>query len=192
MIFTGFVLGWQWVGLRLLVGLFLVFGIAYVVGAFLKTATSCPEDQAVECPIVKPELLEDNVWLSWLRSLWHLSKGVIPEFVVLLFLLGAARAWLFPAFPSNTNGIFWIIGLAIAGTLFVVPTAGEIPIVQTLMANGLGVGPAAALLITLPAVSLPSLVMLSKSIPLKALVFLSFAVMVLGVVSGVTAVMLGF
>lgn len=84
------------------------------------------------------------------------------------------------------------MGLAIAGTLFVIPTAGEIPIVQTLMALGLGVGPAAALLTTPPPVSLPSLVMLGKSIPVRVLIFIAVSVMLLGVLSGAVAVGLGF
>ncbi|VEC02904.1 FIG006303: protein yraQ [Klebsiella pneumoniae] len=46
--------------------------------------------------------------------------------------------------------------MAIAGCLFVIPTAAEIPIVQTMMLAGMGTAPALALLITLPAVSVPS------------------------------------
>jgi len=73
-----------------------------------------------------------------------------------------------------------------------IPAAGEIPILQTLIAYGLGVGPAAALLTTLPAVSLPSLVMLSTSLPPRALAFLGVTVPVLGVQSGAVAVAFGF
>jgi uncharacterized membrane protein YraQ (UPF0718 family) len=63
----------------------------------------------------------------------------------------------------------WVIAMAVAGCLFVIPTAAEIPIVQTMMLAGMGTAPALALLITLPAISLPSLVMLRKSFPAKAL-----------------------
>ncbi len=62
-----------------------------------------------------------------------------------------------------------MIAMAIVGCLFVIPTAAEIPIVQTMMLAGMGMAPALALLITLPAVSLPSLIMLRKSFPAKAL-----------------------
>jgi uncharacterized membrane protein YraQ (UPF0718 family) len=60
------------------------------------------------------------------------------------------------------------------------------------MAFGLGVGPAAALLTTLPPVSLPSLAMLAKSDPAKVLVFIALSVMILGVLSAAAAVGLGF
>ncbi len=85
-----------------------------------------------------------------------------------MLVLGAARVWLFPhAEGAVDNTLFWVIAMAIAGCLFVIPTAAEIPIVQTMMLAGMGTAPALALLITLPAVSVPSLVMLRKAFRLK-------------------------
>lgn len=55
--------------------------------------------------------------------------------------------------------------LASAGALFAIPTAAEIPIVQTMMAAALGLAPAAALLVTLPTISLPSLAMMVNALP---------------------------
>lgn len=86
-----------------------------------------------------------------------------------------------------SNSLLVIIGLTISGTLFVIPTAAEIPIIQTLMAFGLGVGPAAALLMTLPAVSLPSLLIIKNSFPAKILLFVTVSVIVIGIVSGLLA-----
>ena len=56
----------------------------------------------------------------------------------------------------------WVVAMAVAGCLFVIPTAAEIPIVQTMMLAGMGTAPALALLMTLPAVSLPSLISCAK------------------------------
>ncbi len=71
-------------------------------------------------------------------------------------MLGAARAWLFPAATvSADNSIAWTVGLAVAGTLFVIPTA--------------------ALMTTLPPVSLPSLVIRAKVLPLRVVVFVAVA-----------------
>ena len=189
MVFMGFVLGWQWVGLRLAVGLLLVFLVAYVAGRFAE-----PETESLKLPVTETQGPErgESIWIAWLKSLWRLSKGVVPEYVVLVCLLGAVRAWLFPAVTPSVNGVSWTLALAFTGTLFVIPTAGEIPIVQTLLSFGLGVGPAAALLTTLPALSIPSLVMLYRSIPLKALALTWFAVLAAGILSGGAATLLGF
>ncbi len=76
--------------------------------------------------------------------------------------------------------------------VLVLATLGEIPVVQTLMMFGLGVGPAAALLTTLPAVSFPSLAMLAKAVPVRVLAVVAGAVTGLGLLSAVVAVALGF
>ncbi|HBZ7460382.1 TPA: permease, partial [Klebsiella pneumoniae] len=58
------------------------------------------------------------------------------------------------------------------------------PIVQTMMLAGMGVAPALALLITLPAVSVPSLIMLRKAFPAKALWLTGVMVALCGAVVG--------
>lgn len=77
-----------------------------------------------------------------------------------------------------------MILLAFAGMLFVIPTAAEIPIVQTMMAFGLGTGPASALLVTLPAVSLPSLIMVGRSFSKQILLFVAASCVVVGIAAG--------
>ena len=109
-----------------------------------------------------------------------------------LLLLGAARAWLFPVLDfSIDNSLMWVVGAALVGTLFVIPTAGEVPIVQALLALGVGVGPAAALLVTLPPVSLPSLAMVSRSFRRAELAVLALGVAGMGVLAGGLAIALG-
>src|SRR5207244_238410 len=136
---------------------------------------------------------DSSLWLRWLRELWQMSVRLLPEYALIVVALGAARAWLFPQVTADVgNHLLWIFGMAIAGTLFVIPTAGEIPIVQTLMSFGMGAGPAGALLTTLPPLSLPSIVMLARTFSYRVLLFITFAVIVLGVVTGLVAVELGF
>lgn len=177
---------------RLAVGVVLVFGVAYLVQWLVQPEprpddTGLPADQ-----VVQAEVRRGTIWTRWLTALWKLAVGLIPEYVILVLLLGAARAWFFPAVDPNATGVLWTLGLALAGTLFVIPTAGEIPIVQTLMGFGLGVGPAVALMTTLPPVSLPSLAMLARAVPLKVLAVVSGAVVLVGGLSGAAAVALGF
>lgn len=190
MVFMGFVLGWRWVGLRLIVGLLLVFGVAYLADRFVR-----PDELPAPARVAAAAAGTadgDPIATRWLRSVWQLAIGLVPEYLVIVLLLGAARAWLFPAVTPDATGLLWTLGLAVAGTLFVIPTAGEVPIVQTLMTLGLGVGPAAALLTTLPPVSLPSLVMVGKSVPVRVLLFVAASVVALGLVSAAIAVGLRF
>jgi uncharacterized membrane protein YraQ (UPF0718 family) len=118
---------------------------------------------------------------------------LIPEYLVLVLILGATRAWLFPiASPALGNDLGWIALMSAAGLLFVIPTAGEVPIVQAMLALGVGAGPAAALMMTLPPVSLPSLAMTGKVLPIRVLAMISLVVLVVGIVAGLLAVLFKF
>ncbi len=129
----------------------------------------------------------------WLRLFARMALRLIPEYIVLVLLLGAARAWLFPHVDAGIgNELLWIVGLAVAGLLFVIPTAGEVPIVQAMLSLGIAAGPAAALLMTLPPVSLPSLAMVARSFRPAELATLVAGVLVVALAAAGLAIALGF
>jgi uncharacterized membrane protein YraQ (UPF0718 family) len=191
LVFMGFVLGWHWAALRLGLGLLMVFGLGYAVNRMVTpqerdAADRWLAEQVADAP-AQPSVTR------WLGILWRMAARLIPEYIVIVLLLGAARAWLFPhAGPEIDNAIGWIVALAIAGMLFVIPTAGEIPIVQAMLSLGVGVGPAGALLMTLPPVSVPSLAIVARAFRAKVLVTVAVAVVCFGIVGGLLAVALQF
>ncbi|EMQ5398089.1 permease [Escherichia coli] len=148
-----------------------------------KWVRETPQTQApVEIDI--PEA-QGGFFSRWGRALWTLFWSTIPVYILAVLVLGAARVWLFPhADGAVDNSLMWVVAMAVAGCLFVIPTAAEIPIVQTMMLAGMGTAPALALLMTLPAVSLPSLIMLRKAFPTKALWLTGAMVAVSGVIVG--------
>jgi len=191
LIFMGFVLGWHWSALRLALGLVMVFGIGY-----LANQMATPEEanraelQIAELSANAPQ---SGPFARWIRTLSRMALWILPEYIVLVLLLGAARAWLFPHVgPEIGNQLGWIVVLALAGTLFVIPTAGEVPIVQAMLALGMGVGPAGALLMTLPPISVPSVAMLLTAFRWQVLAVAAVSVVALGIVGGLLAVVLGF
>jgi uncharacterized membrane protein YraQ (UPF0718 family) len=189
LIFTGFVLGWHWTVLRLLLGVPMVFGLGYLANRMAEPGSPV----AAESPSMEPEPRSAaKVGKRWARIFGRMSLRLIPEYIVIVLLLGAIRAWMFPHIgPAIGNEWFWIAGFALAGMLFVIPTAGEVPIVQAMLALGMGGGPAAALLMTLPPVSLPSLAMLGRSFPMRTLVVMAAAVFACGLLGGALATLLG-
>jgi len=183
LIFMGFVLGWHFAAIRLVAGLLMVLGIAWLV------QRSVP-DQAVTAPVI-PARDEQPFLSRWLRVMWRLFCNTIPLYIVAVLLLGAARVWLFPhADGAVGNTLYWVMLMAVAGCLFVIPTAAEIPIVQTMMLAGMGIAPALALLVTLPAVSVPSLLMLHRAFPARALWIALIGVAGSGMLLGVLALWL--
>jgi uncharacterized protein len=167
--FLLFVAPWQWTVTRLVVGLLVVVGGAALVtwlvegrrdAGMADTAKLTGEDE--------PEPLGTE----WLRSaparfgraLLRLSIVLVPEYVLVVMLIGAFRGWLFPIGATLGSGLLVVVIAAVTGTLLVIPTAGEIPILQGLAIAGIGAGPIGALLITLPAVSLPGIAMVGRAL----------------------------
>jgi uncharacterized membrane protein YraQ (UPF0718 family) len=186
-VFIGFVLGWRWALLRIVMGLLLVAGAAWLGNRH--ASTSRLDEARVSLPQVP---LDDGpLFLAWGRALLRLLVGLVPEYVVIVLALGALRAVLFPAVsPAIGDGVLLFLGLTVAGTLFVIPTAGEVPILQTLLSFGLGPLAAGSLLLTLPAVSLPSLAMVGRAFPVRLLAEVALLVAVSGLLTGLLA--LGF
>lgn len=180
LVFMGFVLGWQFALIRLVAGLATVLIVATLVQKWVKEAATQPSDLPAVGDTAQGPFLS-----RWLRALWTLFWNTIPVYILAVLVLGAARVWLFPHADGVVgNTLFWVVAMAIAGCLFVIPTAAEIPIVQTMMLAGMGFAPALALLITLPAVSVPSLIMLRKAFPAKALWLTGGLVALCGAVVG--------
>jgi uncharacterized protein len=186
LVFMGFVLGWQWTGLRLGLGVLMVFGLGYLVNRMVT-----PKEAEASRDALKQMIDEEDpgtAFTRWLRILGRMTVRLVPEYIVLVLLLGAARAWLFPHIgPDIDNSVLWIVAFAVAGMLFVIPTAGEVPIIQAMLSLGMAAGPAGALLMTLPPISVPSLVMLGRSFPRRVLVLVSVAVVGFGIVAGAIA-----
>lgn len=185
LVFLLFTLGWQWALMRLVLGAALVFGGAALASRFGGPNVVAPSTLAVSrAPVLT------GPWLTrWLRALGRLIVQLIPEYVVIVGLLGLARVFLFPAAgPGLGNNALVLVGLAVAGMLFVIPTAGEIPIIQTMQTFGMGAGPAGVLLLTLAPLSLPSLAMVGRVFPWRVLVLLAALTVVVGLVAGGVAI----
>lgn len=193
LIFMWFVLGWQWVGFRLLWGLVMVIGLGWLINRINDTSQPAYAPVSMPTPAEPKKRVNAGVIARrWSQSFLSMALRLLPEYLILVLLLGAARAWLFPMFDMDVgNTIFWISAAALAGLLFVIPTAGEVPIVQAMLLAGVPVGPAAALLVTLPPVSLPSLVMVGRSFRRMQLSTLIAGVLVIGILAGFSAVLLG-
>ncbi|WP_169083904.1 permease [Paenibacillus sp. PL91] len=179
LVFMSFVLSWKFTVLRVVFGLLVTFGISFVANRFAKTSKV---NDLVSSQLSPPSNEHQSLWVRWLNSFGKMLLQVVPAYVISVFILGALQNYMFPMWINV--GIIAIILFAIIGTLFVIPTAAEIPIIQSFLSIGVNAGPAAALLITLPAISLPSLLLVSRAFPPKVLTFVTLSVIILGVLCG--------
>jgi uncharacterized membrane protein YraQ (UPF0718 family) len=191
LVFLVLVAPWQWVATRLVVGAILVVvgsAIAARWAANRRTASDADADtdaNATETesqPQVTFELAGAPTRFG--KALTRLALILIPEYFVVVMLIGAFGGWLFPLSSGSTNHLAATGAAVILGTLLVIPTAGEIPLVQGLSAAGFGLGVVGALLITLPAVSLPSMVMVGRALTWRVTVAIAGVVAVAGLIAG--------
>ncbi|MDW0110626.1 permease [Sporosarcina aquimarina] len=183
LVFMTFVLSWKFTALRLVFGIILTFGVSYLANRLAPAVNPVDTEKLLQ---QAAEEEQGSFLMRWFKSLGKMTLFILPAYFLSVLLMGAVKGWLFPQLGEATgSSILLLVLVAIGGMLFVIPTAAEIPIIQTFMAYGMGGGPAAALLLTLPAISLPSLLLVSKSFPKRVLAFVSVAVVVLGVLAGV-------
>ena len=131
---------------------------------------------------------------QWLGETWNFAKLILPLLLggVLLagFLLGrpghegvVPSAWVSAAVGGNSPLSNFVA--ASAGAFMYFATLTEIPIVQGLMGSGMGKGPALALLLAGPALSLPSMLVISSILGTRKTAVYCALVIVMSTFTGV-------
>lgn len=107
---------------------------------------------------------------DWGLEIWDLTKKIFPILVIGTFALGILAFFLPPATFKpffGDNSILANLLAAILGAILYMPTLLEVPIIGTTLgylSGDMAKGPALALLLTGPSVSLPSLLVLYRII----------------------------
>lgn len=130
---------------------------------------------------------------EWFSSSWTFAKQILPLllFGVLIagILLGRVghegiipSEWVSQAVGGNS--LFSNFFASFAGAFMYFATLTEVPILQGLMANGMGNGPALALLLAGPALSLPNMLVINSVLGLKKTAVFVCLVIVMATISG--------
>jgi uncharacterized membrane protein YraQ (UPF0718 family) len=102
---------------------------------------------------------------EWLNETWTLSKSLLPVLFVGVFIAGAIGAVIPEEWISSSlggNSIFSNLIASVIGAFMYFATLTEVPIIQALMAKGMGAGPSLALLLAGPSLSLPAMLVIDK------------------------------
>jgi uncharacterized membrane protein YraQ (UPF0718 family) len=187
LVFLFLVAPWQFGVVRLVVGVLLVFGATTLVARLARPQPS-PE---VAAESLEPARVRD-LPLRYLGALARFAVVLIPEYLFVVLLVGAVSGWLSDFSDLTTHlGVAAVLVCAVVGTLLVIPTGGEIPVVLALTAAGASLGSAGALLIALPALSLPSMVLVGRALSWRVTAAMAGAVVVMSLVSAVLLSLLG-
>jgi len=129
----------------------------------------------------------------WMEATWTFSKQILPLLfggvLVAGFLLGRPG---YPALIPETaiqtlvggNSLWANFFASIVGALMYFATLTEVPILQGLIGSGMGQGPALALLLAGPALSLPSMIAISSIMGIKKTAVYCTIVVILSTISG--------
>jgi uncharacterized membrane protein YraQ (UPF0718 family) len=131
----------------------------------------------------RPETLEtpSQLFGAWLHASGRIALVLVPT----LWVWSVVAAGIFQALPSAFgNNLPSVVLAAFGGTFFMISTWSEIPMALQLIRSGID-GPAAALLVVLPAISLPCMMLLGGSLGrFRLIALLSLGVIIVGIVSG--------
>ncbi len=130
---------------------------------------------------------------DWWNETWEFTKLIAPMLFAGVFVSGfllgrpgqegvVPASWV--ASVVGGNSLLAISVSAVAGAFMYFATLTEIPIVQGLLAGGMGKGPALALLLAGPALSLPSMLALGKIFGAKKTVVYCSLVVVMATLCG--------
>jgi len=112
----------------------------------------------------------DHIAQKWLYETWTFSKMLLPLLFIGVFIAGFIMPLLPQTLIENLVGQNTIIGNVIAsifGAFMYFSTLTEIPILQALIAKGMHSGPALALLLAGPSLSLPNMLVVRKVLGTK-------------------------
>lgn len=144
-------------------------------------------------------LLKQDENKEWIISSWDFAKQIIPLLalgvIVAGFLLGSTHD------GTNIPGIIpseWVSSLvggnslfsnffaSIIGAFMYFATLTEVPIIQGLLASGMGKGPALALLLAGPSLSLPNMLVIRSVMGNQKTMVYVILVVVLSATAGIT------
>lgn len=130
---------------------------------------------------------------SWMSASWGFAKQILP-----LLLMGVFVAGFLLGRPGNEgiipnewvsavvggNSLFANFFASIVGAFMYFATLTEVPIVQGLMGSGMGKGPALALLLAGPALSLPNMLVIRSVIGTKMTAVFVLLVIMMATITG--------
>ncbi|MCP5536553.1 MAG: permease [Akkermansiaceae bacterium] len=130
---------------------------------------------------------------EWFESSWGFAKLIMPLLLIGVLIAGALlgrvgheglipSGWIANAVGGNSLAANFIASFA--GAFMYFATLTEVPILQGLIGNGMGKGPALALLLAGPALSLPNMLVIRSVVGNKKTVVFVSLVIVMATFSG--------
>jgi uncharacterized membrane protein YraQ (UPF0718 family) len=130
---------------------------------------------------------------DWFDATWGFAKQILPLLLIGVLVAGALlgrpgqeglipSSWVSAAVGGNSLRANFFA--SVAGAFMYFATLTEVPILQGLIGSGMGKGPALALLLAGPALSLPSMLVIRSVIGTKKTVVFILLVVIMATITG--------
>ncbi len=130
---------------------------------------------------------------EWFTSSWGFAKQILPLLLIGVIIAGALlgrpgseglipSAWVADSVGGNSLGAN--LFASVAGAFMYFATLTEVPILEGLLGAGMGKGPALALLLAGPALSLPNMLVIRSVMGTKKTLVFVLLVVVMATISG--------
>jgi uncharacterized membrane protein YraQ (UPF0718 family) len=130
---------------------------------------------------------------DWFRSSWDFAKQILPLLLIGVLIAGALlgrpgeeglipSTWVSQAVGGNS--LYANLFASVVGAFMYFATLTEVPILQGLLGSGMGKGPALALLLAGPALSLPNMLVIRSVLGTKKTTVFILLVVVMATITG--------
>lgn len=130
---------------------------------------------------------KEGEFQAWMQETWRYVRMIFPVLLLGVFIAGALKVILPPEWISRfvgSNSLSANLLASVFGALMYFSTLTEVPIVKALTDLGMGRGPALALLLAGPALSLPNMLAIRNIMGTKKTAVYVFLVVVMATITG--------
>ena len=123
----------------------------------------------------------------WMYQTWDLGKKIFPILIAGVFIAGILKALIPQSVVEQWlggNGLRATFIASVFGALMYFSTLTEVPIIRALTDLGMGKGPALALLLAGPALSLPNMIVIARIMGVKKMGVYVSLVVVMATITG--------
>ena len=125
---------------------------------------------------------------QWMAATWDFTKLLVPLLFGGVFIVGFISVFIPEkqvALMVGDNSLFSNFFASVVGAFFYFATLTEVPITEMLMKLGMVKGPALALLLAGPALSIPNMLVIRSIMGIKKTLVFSFLVVVMATITGI-------
>jgi len=197
-VYTGALLGSKMVIVRIISALSMAFVVGFVMSYFFhkeelgRTFSGfVPKGERVIGMLITflyaKKAIQKEMIKRWLEETWWFVKIILPLLLIGVFIVGVIgkilpQKWVETYLGGTSVFSSWFA--TVIGQIMYFATMTEAPFVHKMLSLGMGKGPALALLLTGPGMSLPNILAIIKVFGLKKGIVYTLLIMVLGTFVG--------